>query len=78
MDRDYVRFRFKISLHIDDIEVLNTIKSNLGIGNIFIEHSINRCSFVVQRYEEIKSVICVIFKNVPLHTSKKLDFSSKC
>ena len=33
-----------------------------------------RCSFVIERYEYIKDVICVIFKNFPLHTSKKLDF----
>ena len=74
LDRNYVKFRFKISLHIDDVEVLNTIKSNLGIGNIVIENSRNRCSFVIERYEDIKDVICVIFKNFPLHTSKKLDF----
>ena len=72
--RNYVKFRFKISLHIDDVEVLNIIKSNLGIGNIVIENSRNRCSFVIERYEDIKDVICVIFKNFPLHTSKKLDF----
>ena len=76
--RNYVKFRglrpLKISLHIDDVEVLNTIKSNLGIGNIVIENSRNRCSFVIERYEDIKDVICVIFKNFPLHTSKKLDF----
>ena len=31
IDRNYVKLRFKISLHIDDIEVLYTIKSNLGL-----------------------------------------------
>lgn len=74
LDRNYVKFRFKISLHIDDVEVLNTIKSNLGIGNIVVENSRNSCSFVIERYADIKDVICVIFKNFPLHTSKKLDF----
>lgn len=37
IDRGYVRFRFKIYLHIDDIEVLNTIKSKLNIGRVTIE-----------------------------------------
>jgi hypothetical protein len=74
VDRNYVRFRFKISLHIDDVETLNTIKSNLNIGNIVLEKDRNRCSFVVQDFTEIKLVICEIFKEFPLLTSKRLDF----
>lgn len=74
LDRNYVKFRFKISLHIDDVEVLNTIKTNLGIGNIVIDNNKNRCSFIVERYENIRNVICLIFNNFSLHTSKKLDF----
>jgi hypothetical protein len=34
LDRSFVKFRFKISLHIDDVEVLNTIKSKLKIGRV--------------------------------------------
>ena len=34
LDRQYIKFRFKISLHIDDVEVLNTIKSHLNIGRL--------------------------------------------
>lgn len=72
VDRNYVRF--KILLHIDDVETLNTIKSNLNIGNIVLEKDRNRCSFVVQDFTEIKLVICEIFKKFPLLTSKRLDF----
>lgn len=74
IDRNYVRFRFKISLHIDDVETLNTIKSKLYIGSVVIEKSRNRCSFVVQDFTEIKYVICAIFNKFPLLTSKRLDF----
>ena len=74
IDRTYVRFRFKISLHIDDLETLNTIKSKLNIGRVVIEKARNRCSFVVQDFKEIKNVICVIFNKFPLLTSKRLDF----
>lgn len=74
IDRNYVRFRFKISLHIDDVETLNTIKSKLNIGSVVIEKSRNRCSFVVQDFTEIKYVICAIFNKFPLLTSKRLDF----
>ena len=53
IDRQYVRFRFKIVLHIDDVEVLNTIKSNLNVGTVTLESSRNRCSYIVQDYGEI-------------------------
>ena len=73
IDRNYVRFRFKISLHIDDIETLNIIKSKLNIGRVVTEKSRNSCSFVVQDFTEIKHVICALFNKFPLYTSKRLD-----
>lgn len=76
LDRAYVKFRFKISLHIDDVEVLNVIKSNLNIGRVTLESSRNRCSFIVEAYSDIKNVLCPIFKNFPLHTCKRLDFEN--
>ena len=76
IDREYVRFRFKINLHIDDVEVLNTIKSNLNVGTVTLEKSRNRCSYIIQNYLDIKNVICPIFNRFPLHTSKKLNFNS--
>ena len=76
IDRQYVRFRFKISLHIDDVEVLNTIKSNLNVGTVTLERGRNRCSYVIQNFEDIKNVICPIFNVFPLHTSKRLDFEN--
>lgn len=74
LDRDFVKFRFKISLHINDIEVLNIIKSKLKIGIVTVENSRDRCSFIAEKYADIKNVICPILKSFPLHTSKKLDF----
>lgn len=76
IDREYVKLRFKISLHIDDVEVLNTIKSNLKIGRVTLENKRNSCSFIVESYECIKNVICPIFNTFPLHTSKRLDFEN--
>src|SRR5690606_13679047 len=74
LDRNFVKFRFKITLHIDDIDVLNTIRSKLKIGRVTAEDSRDRCAFTVEKYEDIKNVICPLFKAFPLHTSKKLDF----
>lgn len=76
IDRNYVRFRFKICLHIDDLEVLNTIKSHLKVGRVELESSRNRCSFIVSNYGDIKNVVCSIFNTFPLHTSKRLDFEN--
>jgi len=76
IDRQYVKFRFKISLHMDDVEVLNTIKSNLNVGTVTLESSRNRCSYIIMNYEDIKNIICTIFKAFPLHTSKRLDFEN--
>jgi hypothetical protein len=41
-------------MHIDSVGVLNLIKSKLGVGNVTIEKSKNRCSFVVQDFTEIR------------------------
>jgi hypothetical protein len=63
-------------LHIDDVEVLNAIKSNLNVGTVTLESSRNRCSYIIQNYEEIKNIICPIFNAFSLHTSKRLDFEN--
>nr|YP_009254039.1 hypothetical protein [Hypomyces aurantius]ANC62724.1 hypothetical protein [Hypomyces aurantius] len=73
IDRNYVKLRFKIGLHIDDLKVLQIIQSNLNIGRITEENNRNRCSFIVEDASGINT-ICSIFNHYPLHTSKKLDF----
>ena len=50
LDRTYIRFRFKINLHIDDIEVLKTIQSKLNIGIIVIEENKNSSAFILQSF----------------------------
>jgi len=74
IDRNYVRFRFKISLHVDDIEVLKIIQAKLGVGLVSIENE-QYCSFVVQNIDSIKNIIIPIFKTFPLQTNKRVDFN---
>lgn len=74
LDRGYSRFRFKISMHIDNLESLNMIKTKLNVGSVVVEQNRNKCSFVVQSFTEIKEVIIPIFIQYPLLTNKKLDF----
>ena len=61
--------------HIDDLEVLYIIKSNLGFGRVVEERNRNSCSFIVEDSLSINK-LCDIFNHYPLHTSKKLDFIS--
>ena len=75
IDRKYIKLRFKIHLHIDDLEVLHVINSKLGFGRVVEESKRNSCSFIVEDYLSINK-LCDIFHNYPLHTSKKLDFRS--
>lgn len=44
IDRNYIKLRFKINLHIDDLEVL---QSNLNIGRIIEEPNKNSCFFLL-------------------------------
>ncbi len=74
LDKGYFRFRFKISMHIDNLEALNTIKSILKIGNVTVDKNKNYCFFVVQDVADIRDIICPIFVQFPLLTSKRLDF----
>ena len=41
LDRNYIRFRFKLNLHINDLQVLKVIKSKLNIGIIIIVPNYN-------------------------------------
>lgn len=74
LDRGFIRFRFKILMHIDNLEALNIIKSILKIGSVTIDKDRRYCSFVVQNFSDIRDVICPIFLQFPLLTSKRLDF----
>ena len=74
LDRESVRFRFKINMHIDNLDALNTIISILQIGSVTVNKDKNYCSFVVQDFSQIRDIICPIFVQFPLLTSKKLDF----
>lgn len=76
--RTEVGFRFIIGLHLNDLEVLKFIKSELnylsgkevGIINIF-ENSVK---FSIQNFYLIKELIIPIFKVFPLRSAKYLEF----
>lgn len=64
---------FEISLHIDDVEVLNYIHNTLGIGKVYIKKDQAKATFLVRTQSEI-SVIIEIFSKNPLNSTKHLNF----
>ena len=70
--RGYVRFIFKITLHIDDKLVLVKIKDLLKVGNIV--DTATTASYNVYSLTDICRVILPLFIIYPLRTSKWFDF----
>ena len=64
-------FKFSIGLHIDDLNVLNYIKDQLGFGNVY--SSYNSCHFNVTKKEDILKLIN-IFDIYLLNSTKRFDY----
>lgn len=65
----YVRPIFKISLHIDDINILKFIQSQLKVGHIYASKT--ACSFRKIDFKDVMQVLIPIFKQYPLMTTCK-------
>lgn len=63
-------FSFRISLHVDDVSVLEFIQKTLGFGKVYIS---DKASFVVSNQKELKELID-IFSKYNLNTTKYLNF----
>jgi len=68
---------FNINLHIDDIDVLNTIAKRLGIGLVtsFDPANSNKyvCSYRINKQYELSKLIQIL-NTSPLNGVKYLDF----
>lgn len=67
-----VHFKFSITLHIDDIAVLYTIRNKLGIGVVSIYGT--TCSYRVHSFKTILDKILPIFDKYHLLTTKVLNY----
>jgi hypothetical protein len=67
-----VHFSFQITLHVDDVAVLYTIREKLGIGVVSIKG--RTCSFRVNSFQVIVDNIIPIFDKYPLLTHKQLNY----
>lgn len=71
VDKPHYLFEFRISLHVDDKELLFKIKNNLKLGSVVVKDSV--CIYMVNKQEEIK-VLIEIFNKTPLNSTKYLNF----
>ena len=67
------QFEFEIHLHIDDFDLLDSIKKTLKMGNVYANNSRNSCSFVIGSEKELSELI-KLFDGFPLNGVKILDF----
>lgn len=69
-----VSFRFKINLHLDELNTLKYIKKNLGVGRV---KNLNdrAVTFQMTNPDEIKQIIIPLFTNYPLLTIKNFKFN---
>jgi hypothetical protein len=65
-------FVFKITLHIDDLNVLYLIQQKLKIGKVTKYK--NTATFSVHSIKEILDSLIPIFDKYPLLTHKQMDF----
>ena len=68
-------FLFKISLPLEDLQVLHYIKRNLGVGSIVIENSQpKRATFYICDIQMLKERIIPLFETYSLVTSKFFSY----
>jgi len=66
-------FSYSITVHIDDIKVLEYIQQSLQMGKIFFKGKKGMATFKVTKQEDIKKII-EIFSKAPLNSIKQLNF----
>lgn len=65
-------FRYLISLHVDDIDVLYFIQKSLGMGHVYSRGK-GAAIFYVAKQEDVRRII-EIFSKYTLNTTKYLNF----
>jgi hypothetical protein len=67
-----IHFVFQITLHIDDVGAIYTIRDKLGFGVVSIKG--NTCSYRVHSFKTIIENLLPIFDKCPLLTHKQLNY----
>lgn len=67
-------FVFRISLHKDDRNALEYIKSTLGCGRFNTERERDTLVFTISQLSAIEKILIPLFEQFPLNTTKHLDY----
>lgn len=67
-----IHFVFQITLHVDDVGVLYTIRDQVGIG--IVSTKFNTSSFCVHSFKVIVESLLPMFYQYPLITHKQLNY----
>lgn len=65
---------FMMGLNIKDRPILESIKSTLGVGEIYLHPQDNTCRYKVSNIDQLLNVVIPHFKAYPLVTQKHFDF----
>jgi hypothetical protein len=68
LDHHYLRAKFRIRLHIDDIAILYKIKEFLGVGNVSVHGS--NCLFSITNIRDMQKVLIPLLDKYNLFTTK--------
>jgi hypothetical protein len=63
---------FRITLHIDDRNALEFIKTTLGCGRLNTERDV--LVFTISQLSDIKNILIPLFEQFPLNSTKHLDY----
>ncbi len=70
--KNNVRFTFSIKLHIADLKALETIKSRLNCGQIYLSE--NAANYYITSAKDISNILIPLFEKFPLNGAKYLDY----
>lgn len=69
-----IYFRFSITQHSKDADLIKLFISFFNAGNIHIRKNSQRCDYYIQDYKQIKTIIIKHFDLYPLYNIKTKDF----
>jgi hypothetical protein len=71
-DQHYLRVAFRITLHIDDIQILYKIQKYLGVGKVRAHKTY--CVFSISNLFDLINILFPLLNQYPLYTTKYLDY----
>ena len=71
---DQIYFRFHITQHSRDNQLMNLFINFFGCGKVFLRNNCNRSDFYIQDFSKIFDIVIPHFDSYPLYNAKSLDY----